>query len=80
MASFRFKGLRNGLYFLLEREAKSRMKKQTKGMGGISGIVVARHPVCLIQAFRALPALPKKLSTTVPYCVSCMLELIEIMS
>ena len=50
MASFRFKGLRNGLYFLLEREAKSHMK----GMGGISGIVLAQHQVCLIQAFEAL--------------------------
>lgn len=54
MASFRFKGLRNGLYFLLEREAKSHMKQQTKGMGGISGGVVAQHQVCLILAFQAL--------------------------
>lgn len=73
MASFRFKGLRNGLYFLLEREAKSHMKKQTKGMGGISGIVVAQHQVCLIQAFQALlnPCLAQETFHNDP--LSCLL-------
>lgn len=73
MASFRFKGLRNGLYFLLESKAKSHTKKQMKGLGGISGIVLAQHQVCLIQAFEALlnPCLAQEAFHDSP--LSCLL-------
>lgn len=42
------------MYLLLGGEAKSHVKKETNGTGGIGGILVVPHQLCLIQAFQAL--------------------------